>query len=864
LQQPTQALIEAYREVDKSVRLRYVRISIVLFLLLMPSFSALDWIVYPELFDEMFKIRLFFNGLFLGILVITFTRLAVHIEVIGVGAAIAAGFSISWMVAISEGAASPYYAGLNLILVVMAVLLPWTLRETGVVCAATTAIYVGACWWHGGDMLVSQEQLAVFTNNLFFLAATSIICMTASYFQSIRRFEEFRLRYELDGQNKKLEALDREKTDFFANVSHELRTPLTLILAPVEELLSSAAALSDRVAVRLGVVRDNSLRLLKLVNDLLDVIRLEEGKEALDCKAVDANVLLGGIVEGMIHLADTKNIALQADLCAGALVIAADRRALEKIGVNLLNNSIKFTDKGGRITLDTVRENGWGVLRVTDTGIGIPIEAQAHIFDRFHQVDASSTRRYRGTGLGLALVKELTEKMGGTVEVQSAVGQGTTMTVRLPVAPEGVEADPEASGAAEDDCLEQLHRLAERRGGLTLEDPEPGWVGEEGGSYDSRPTVLVVEDEPDMRRYLADILEEEYRVLTARTGTQGLRMAREQAPELVLLDLMLPEMDGLEVCRRIREDANLRSQKIMLLTARVDEQSKLTALEHGADDFLTKPFSSLEIRTRLRNLLATAVLERDLEERNRRLQKALGELEATQAQLIHSEKLNALGSLAAGLLHEINNPLNYSLTALQLIREDPAVKENDLLAEVVTDIDEGMQRIRSIVGDLRAFAYPSEAEKRTHFALREAVDSALRFTSHELKGLKVLDEVPEGLRVLGSRSHITQVLVNLLSNAVRSVSPERPLEVRLGAVRSGSRVTVRVSDNGVGMDGETLRRAFDPFFTTRDVGEGMGLGLSICHTIVSNHGGRLLAHSQVGIGSELVFDLPAEASPAGD
>jgi two-component system sensor histidine kinase PhcS len=192
------------------------------------------------------------------------------------------------------------------------------------------------------------------------------------------------------------------------------------------------------------------------------------------------------------------------------------------------------------------------------------------------------------------------------------------------------------------------------------------------------------------------------------------------------------------------------------------------------------------------------------------------------------------------------------------------VRGNDLLAEVVTDIDEGMQRIRSIVTDLRAFAYPSEAEKRTHFALREAVDSALRFTSHELKDCKLLDEVPEGLRVLGSRSHITQVLVNLLSNAVRSAAPERPLEIRVSAVLSGSRVTVRVGDNGVGMDGETLRRAFDPFFTTRDVGEGMGLGLSICHTIVSNHGGRLLAHSQAGRGSEFVFELPAEVAPAGD
>lgn len=858
------SLLEAYREVDAAVRLRYVRISIVLFLFLMPTFSALDWVVYPQLFDEMLRIRFFFDILFLLILLLTFTPLAAHIRAIGVGAAILAGVSISWLVAISEGAASPYYAGLNLILVVMSVMLPWTLRETAIVCAVTALVYVLACWWNGSEILVGDGRTAAFTNNLFFLAATSIICMTASYFQSIRRFEEFRLRYELDRQNKKLAELDREKTEFFANVSHELRTPLTLILAPVEEILSSAAGITDRVAVRLGVVRDNCLRLLKLVNDLLDVIRLEEGKEDLASRPVDLNTVLRGIVDGMIHLADTKEISVSPRFASEPLFVLGDLRALEKVVVNLLSNAVKFTGKGGSIRVETWGDGSSAMFQVADTGIGIPPEEQAHIFDRFRQVDGSSTRRYRGTGLGLALVKELTEKMGGRVDVKSAPGKGTTMTVRLPLAPEGTtEADEEAFGYAEDDGLERLHRLAERRGGLTIDGPDLDWVADESADCGKRATVLVVEDEPDMRRYLVDILEEEYRVVTARTGTEGLRTARERAPELVLLDLMLPEMDGLEVCRRIREDANLRSQKIMLLTARVDEQSKLTALEHGADDFLTKPFSSVEVRTRLRNLLATAVLERDLEERNRRLQKALGELEATQAQLIHSEKLNALGSLSAGLLHEINNPLNYSLTALQLIRDDPAVKENDLLNEVVGDINEGMQRIRTIVSDLRAFAYPSEAERRTPFLLREAVESAIRFTSHELKGLQLMQDVPEGLLVVGSKSLITQVLVNLLSNAVRAVAPvagQRRGEVRLAAVASSGRVTVRVADNGVGMDGETLKRVFDPFFTTRDVGEGMGLGLSICHTIVSNHGGRLLAHSQPDNGAEFVFDLPGEAA----
>jgi signal transduction histidine kinase len=416
----------------------------------------------------------------------------------------------------------------------------------------------------------------------------------------------------------------------------------------------------------------------------------------------------------------------------------------------------------------------------------------------------------------------------------------------------------EGEDSSESDKLEALHRLADRRGGLSA-DPLESW-SEGSTDVDDRglPSVLVVEDEPDMRRYLADVLSSEYSVIQARTGSEGLRAATECRPDLVVLDLMLPGMDGLEVCREIRKDPKLGWQRIMLLTARADERSKLNALESGANDFLTKPFSTVEVLTRLRNLLENARLERDLAARNARLEKALKELERTQAQLIQSEKLNALGSLSAGLLHEINNPLNYSLTALQLLGSDPNIQGDELMRDIVGDIKEGMDRIRVIVSDLRAFAYPTEAEKQVAFDLNEALEAALRFTAHELKGIEVINGLPAPALVLGSKSHLTQVLINLLTNAVKAVgavADGRVGTIRVQAEERNGRLHVRVSDNGVGMDEKTLGRIFDPFFTTRDVGEGMGLGLSICHTIVSNHQGFLAATSRPGEGSELSFDL---------
>lgn len=531
---------------------------------------------------------------------------------------------------------------------------------------------------------------------------------------------------------------------------------------------------------------------------------------------------------------------------------------MEKVFVNLLSNAIKFTPRGGRVHLEASGQDEVVVVRVCDTGIGISGEDQEFVFQRFRQGDASTTRRYRGTGLGLALVKEMTESMDGSVELNSKLGVGTCMTVRFPRL-DDVDSAPLEFDEQESDAIEDLHRMAERRGGLTVEEPPDADVVVAGHAGSNFPTVLVVEDEPDMRRYLSEILQGDYQVVQARDGREGLRLALERDPELILLDLMLPEMDGLEVCRQIRLDPKPRHSRIMLLTARTDEQSKLTALENGANDFLTKPFSTVEVLTRLRNLLENARLERDLAARNARLEQTLRELESTQAQLIQSEKLNALGSLSAGLLHEINNPLNYSLTALQLLGSDPSVQGDELAREIVGDIQEGMDRIRAIVSDLRAFAYPTEAQKQGTFDFNEAVEAALRFTAHELMGIEVSQCLPTPALISGSKSHLTQVLINIIANgakAIGAVTDGRMGMIRIEGDERGGRFWVRVSDNGVGMDQQTMSRIFDPFFTTRDVGEGMGLGLSVCHTIVSNHQGRLTASSQPGEGTQLTFDLP--------
>ena len=253
-------------------------------------------------------------------------------------------------------------------------------------------------------------------------------------------------------------------------------------------------------------------------------------------------------------------------------------------------------------------------------------------------------------------------------------------------------------------------------------------------------------------------------------------------------------------------------------------------------------------------------LRYELDLRNAELERTLVQLREAEAQLIQSEKMNALGSLAAGLLHEINNPLNYTMTAVQLAQLSAEDKGDEDLDDTLRDIDEGMKRIRDIVSGLRTFAYPEQAENAQRLQMTDAVETAMRFTAHVRNGQVIERElVPDGT-VLASKTHITQVLVNLLTNALRAVEAvksERTPRVRVSTERAGDRLRVKVWDNGVGIDPETLPRIFDPFFTTADVGEGTGLGLSICHTIIKNHGGTIQVRSEKDQWTEVEFDLPS-------
>ena len=654
----------------------------------------------------------------------------------------------------------------------------------------------------------------------------------------------------------------------------------------------------------LKTVQSNGLRLLKLINNLLDLAKAEGGQLEVRREPLDVGEVTGAIVEGARAMAERKGVALVTEGLEGLPQVFADREALEKVVVNLLGNALKFTAKGGRITVG-VSPEGEGVhLVVRDTGVGIPPDQLERIFDRFAQVDASSTRKFEGTGIGLSLVSELVALHEGRVWAESAgEGQGTSMHVVLPRGEGDAGEDEQALLAAEGDAAEHTSRgrsqaVESALAGLGAEVEASGegdlvelertvarHEGPEGATPaggpqhgPETPEVLVVDDNAELRHLLRDLLGAEFRVRLARNGREGLEAARECAPDCVLTDVMMPEMSGTELCAALKADPALKVVPVVLVTSKAEREMKIEGLELGADDYVTKPFHPRELLARVRSLVALRRAAIELEERNRllfetnaELEQAMGELKRAGAQLVHAERLAAVGELAAGVAHEINNPVNFAVNAARalqatvedVVAERQALSDNaEALAELSGIVTEGLDRTASLVGDLRDFAAPGSAERRSVDVVR-GLRTTLRLVGHTLvqAGIEVHTEFPAGLpRLDADPRALNQVFLNLVKNAAEAFNGGAG-SIWVSARQEGNFVVVAIRDDGPGIDPALRERLFDAFLTTKG-DAGTGLGLAICKRIVEEHDGRLELHSEPGEGTRVELFFPvAEGAP---
>jgi signal transduction histidine kinase len=885
-------IARAFHEYDRQVKISNIKIGCIIGAVLMPAGIGLDYAVYPALVPSFLKVRLLCSvliGLFW--LIVASPVGQRHYRTLGVTLAMFPAASIAWMIFVKDGAESPYYAGLNLVLLVVGFVLHWTFWESFAAVSLTAFLYLVACIFssypirgHGGE----------FFNNIYFLFTTGLIVVIGSYVHNRLRFREFALRHELDlnrqqleESNRKLTELDQIKGRFFANISHELRTPLTLMISPLETIIARHRNTLDGDTVGLlQTMQSNGLRLLKLINDLLDLVRLDSGVMQVKREPVALDEFLHGMASAARQVADDKRIQLVVTVSPDLGLVMLDRDKLEKIVLNLQFNALKFTPPEGRVELRLDRQGEELVLKVSDTGIGIPKEKLPQMFQRFMQVDTSSRRKYQGVGIGLALVKELVEVHGGQVSVDSVEGRGSTFTVRLPyiAAPAGsvalpamevhapqLTAQPAPSSSApaqtggtvsSQEWLSNLYHRANLFGGVVPERSSPA---ANDGAKKHAHTVLVADDQPDMLRFIKSELAPHYNVIEATDGQQAVDKAAASIPDIILLDMMMPEKDGIQAAREIRAAPATANVPIVLITAHVDEETKLNALRAGASDFLPKPFSTTELHVRVRNLVESHEFQRKLAEQNVKLAETIELLKATETQLVQTEKIVSLGRLSAGIIHEINNPLNFAGTALYTLRQQGerlAKEKPSELNEVIQDISDGLQRVKNIVSDLRSFTHP-DATQLHHVELEEVINTALRFLSAEWKDSVTIEQsVPADLICYANRNKLLQVFVNLIQNSLDALKkrpqPSEPPKISISGHSGNGNVIINVRDNGEGIEQANIDKIFDPFFTTRDVGEGMGMGLSICYRIIQELNGQISVTSERGKFCEFRIELPAE------
>jgi len=678
-----------------------------------------------------------------------------------------------------------------------------------------------------------------------------------------------------------LTELDRAKTIFFNNVSHEFRTPLTLLMGPLEDTIARPeGTLAEGDQENLRLAQRNGMRLEKLVNTLLDFSRLEAGRAEASYQPTELAQFTAELASCFRSAMSRAGLKFEVTCEPLPEPVYVDRDMWEKVVLNLLSNAFKFTLRGS-VTVNLKSAGPSVELKVSDTGVGIPETELPRVFERFHRVEGTHGRTHEGSGIGLALVQELVRLHGGTIQVRSAAGEGTTFTVTIPKVHEHLpQARIETPRALASSAIRaesfvqealgwlpnQLSEAASAETNLTLESQ----AQTTGGS--SRDVVLLVDDNSDMRDYIRRLLGAKYQVYAVSNGRKAVEAARKLRPDLILSDVMMPDLDGFGLLREIRDDSSLQTTPVILVSARAGEEERIVGLRAGADDYVTKPFSARELLARVEGTLAIAKIRqqstaaiREREERLRNLADSLeekvrqrtNELEMRNTEILNKSK--QLRELSARLMQardeerrhiarELHDSAGQSLTALGINLAQLANKAQQGAPELVSEAEESQRLAQQLSQEIRTMAYllhpPMLDENGLAGALRWYIQGAT-----ERSGVAMTLEIAPDFGRLPREIELIvfRTVQECLTNIHRH-SESKTAFIRVA--RSLESVTVEVRDEGRGIAPDRLAEI------QKGGAQGSGVGLNGMRERVLQQNGTMIVQSNGGRGTLVSIELP--------
>lgn len=676
----------------------------------------------------------------------------------------------------------------------------------------------------------------------------------ASNLAAARVHEEERKRAET------LADLDRAKTVFFSNVSHEFRTPLTLILGPVEEMIERARPSLVVGKDELQVVHRNSMRLLKLVNMLLDFSRIEAGRVQAIYEPTNLSALTADTASAFQSAMDQAGLDFLIDCPDLSEPAYVDRDMWEKIVLNLISNAFKFT-LVGKVGVRIRELRDQIELRVEDTGLGISEEEQPKVFQRFHRIAGVHGRTHEGSGIGLALVQELVRLQGGSIQVQGALGKGSTFVVSIPKGrahvPERVKSERllRSTGASAPayvnealDWLPQTHTAATRPKVFASDSVQAPHEQTTTGR------ILLAEDNADLRQYVRRLLGDNYEIHATRNGKEALAALHSFLPDLVLTDVMMPELDGFDLLRELRRNESTRTIPVILLSARAGEDARIEGMEAGADDYVVKPFAARELlarvsahitlgRVRREALARERALREELElrvqDRTKELQSANQELRelSSRLQQLQDEERRRI----ARDLHDSAGQLIAGIAMNVAALQRDAGKISSATAKRAQDTAELISQLNNEIRTISHLLHPPLLDEiGLASALRWYVDGFA-----DRSKISATLDLPDNLERLPADVEITvfRAVQECLTNVHRHArSPSCAVKV----FQDGDRLTVEVRDAGIGISKE--KRPTLAF-------SGSGVGLRGLHERLRHLGGTLEIHSS-GQGTVVMVRVP--------